>query len=52
MPERGTIDVAFIMSRMQEEYHAEEKKLCMRFVNIWKDFDGVLMKVLNWAMRK
>ena len=26
MPERGTIDVVFILCRMQEVYHAERKK--------------------------
>ena len=27
MPERGTIDAVFILRKMQEEYHAERKKL-------------------------
>ena len=29
MPETGTIDARFILSRMQEEYHAKGKKLCV-----------------------
>ena len=29
MPERGTIDAVFILRRMQEEYHAKGKKLCV-----------------------
>ena len=29
MPVRGTIDAVFILSRMQEEHHANEKKLYM-----------------------
>ena len=33
MPVRGTIDVIFILRRMQEEY-AKEKKLYMCFVHL------------------
>ena len=29
MPERGTIDAVFILRRMQEEYRAKGKKLCV-----------------------
>ena len=36
MPERGTIDAMFILRRMQEEYHARRKKLCMCFVDLEK----------------
>ena len=36
---------------MQEEYHAKGKS-CMCFVDLEKDFDKVLNKVLEWAMRK
>ena len=42
----------FIMRMMQEEYHAKGKKLYMFFVDIEKDFDRVLRKVLEWAIRK
>ena len=52
MPERGTIDVMFILRRLQEEYHAEGKKSYRCFVDIEKTFDRVLRKVLEWAMRK
>ena len=31
MPERGTIDAAFILTRMQEEYHAKGKKVAHEF---------------------
>ena len=52
MPERGTIDAVFTMSRMQEEYHAKGEKLYMCFVDLEKAFDRVPRKVLEWAMRK
>ena len=52
MPERGTIDAVFILRRMQEEYHAKGKNLCMRFVDLEKAFDRVPRKVLEWALRK
>ena len=52
MPERGTIDSVFILRRLQDEYHAKEKKLCMCYVNLEKSFDRVLRKVLELAMRK
>ena len=29
MPETGTIDDVFILRRLQEEYHAKGKKLCI-----------------------
>ena len=52
MPERRIIDAVFILRRLQEKYHAKEKKLCMCFVDLEKVFDRVLRKVLEWAMRK
>ena len=52
MPERGTIDAVFILRRMQEEYHAKGKKLCICFVDLEKAFDRVPRKVLEWALRK
>ena len=52
MPERGTIDAVFILRRMQEEYHAEGKKLSMCFVDLENAFDTVPRKVLEWALRK
>ena len=36
MPERGAIDVVFIMRRMQEEYHDKGKTLYMCFVILRK----------------
>ena len=52
MPERGTIDAVFMLSRLQKEYHARGKKLCMCFVDLEKALDRVPRKVLEWAMRK
>ena len=52
MPERGTIDAVFILRRMQEEYHAEGKKLYMCFVDLEKAFDIIPRKMFEWAMRK
>ena len=46
MLERGTIDAVFILRKMQEEYLAKGKKLCMCFVDLEKAFDRVPRKVL------
>ena len=52
MLERGTIYAAFILRRLQEEYHAKGKKLYMCFVDQEKAFDRVPRKMLELAMRK
>ena len=52
MPERGTIDVVFILRRIQEDYNAKGKRLYMCYVDLNKAFDRVPRKVLEWAMRK
>ena len=52
IPERGTFDVVFILRRLQEEYHADGKKLYRCFVDLEKTFDRALRKVLEWAMSK
>ena len=52
MPERGTLDVVFILRRLQEECHAKGKELYMCFVDLGKAFDRVPRKVIEWAMRK
>ena len=49
MPERGTIDAVLIL-RLQEEYHAKGKKLCMCFVDLEKAFDRLPRNVSGWAM--
>ena len=49
---RGSIDTAFILRRIQEEYHAKGKKFYMCFVDLEKTFDRVPRKVLEWGMRK
>ena len=40
MSERGTIDAVFILSRLQEVYHANGLKLYMCFVDLEKAFDS------------
>ena len=52
MPERGTIDAAFIVRRLQEEYHAKGKMLLMCVVDLEKTFDRAPWRVLEWALRK
>ena len=52
MPERGTIDSLFMLTMLQEEYHAKGKKLYMCFVDVAKVFDRVPRTVLKWAMRR
>ena len=34
MPSKGTIDAVFILRRIQEEYLADQKKLCICFVDL------------------
>ena len=52
MSERGRIDAVFIMRRLQEEYHAKEKKLYVCSVDLEKAFDRAQRKVLEWKMKK
>ena len=52
MPEKGTIDIVFILRRLQEEYHANGKTLYACAVDLEKAFDRVPRKVMEWAMRK
>ena len=52
MPERGAIDAVFILGSMQDEYHANGKKLYLCFVDLEEGFIRVPWKVLEWAMRK
>ena len=44
--ERGTIDAVLMLRRLQVEYHAKGKQLCMCFVDLDKAFDRVPRKVL------
>ena len=39
MPERGTIDVVFILRRMQKEYYAKGKTLYICLVDLEKVYD-------------
>ena len=52
MPGKGTIYVIFILRRIQEKQSAKQKMLFMCFVYLEKAFDGVPMKIAEWAMRK
>ena len=52
IPERVTIDAVFISRRLQEEYHAKGRELCMCFVDPEKAFCRVPRKVLEWKMGK
>ena len=45
MPDNGTIDAVFIFRKIQEEYLAKQKMLCMCLVDLEKAFDGVPRKV-------
>ena len=51
MPGKATVDVIFIVRRMQEEYQ-KDKKLHVCFVDMEKAFDKVPSKVMVKAMRK
>ena len=39
MPERVTMDAVLILRRMQEEYHAKVKKLCICNADLEKAYD-------------
>ena len=47
MPERGTIDAVFILSRLQEEHHAKGRKLYMCFVELEKTLTEYQEKCWN-----
>ena len=47
MSERGTIDSVFILTRLQEEYHAKGKKVYICFVDLANTFDRVPKKCWN-----
>ena len=49
---KESIDTVSILRRLQEEYHARGRKLCMCFVDLDKAFDSVPRKVLECAMKK
>ena len=52
MLEGRAIDAVFILRRMQEEYHANGKKLNMCSVDLEKAIGRVPKKMLEWALRK
>ena len=51
VPGRGTTDAIFVVRQLRE-YLAANKRLYMAFVDLRKAFDGVLRKVIMWALRK
>jgi len=51
MPEKGTVDVLFIVRRLKEEYSQKDKKLYMWFVDLEKAFDRIPRKVVEWSLR-
>ena len=52
MPAKGTIDVLFLVRRLQEEHRAKDKRMYMCFVDLEKAFDRVPRRMMEWAMRK
>ena len=52
IPVTGTINALFILRKLQDEYHANGKKLYMCFVDLERAFDRVSRKLLEWSMRK
>ena len=52
MPERGAIDVVFILRRLQEEYLGKRKMLYICLVDLKNAFDRVPLEVFEWAIRK
>ena len=55
MPERGTIDVLYILClvlKKQEQYQNMDKKLYMCFVDREKAFGRVPRKVMEWSIRQ
>ena len=52
MPGKSTVDVIFILRRMQESYLEKNRKLFICFVDLEKAFDQVPRKMIEWALRK
>ena len=51
VPGRGTTDAIFVVRHLRE-YLAANNRLYMAFADLEKAFDGVLGKVIRWALRK
>ena len=51
IPDKGSIDATFIVTRLQEEYLAKQKKLYIRFEYLEKAFAGIQSKVMVWIVR-
>ena len=45
MPEKGTVDVVFVLRRLTEKFRAKNKKLFFIFVDLEKAFDRVPREV-------
>ena len=52
MPERGTVDVVFVLRRFSEKFRAKNKKLFFVFVDLEKAFDLVPREVICFALRE
>ena len=52
LPDKDTIEAAFFLWRIQQEYLTKQKKLYVCFVDLEKAFHRVPRKVVEWAMRK
>ena len=51
MPGKGTIDVIFIVRKVEEKHQAK-KKLYYAFADLENKFDRVPREVLRWVLRK
>ena len=52
MPDRGTIDVIFILRQRQEKNLQKKKNIYFAYFDLEKAFDRVPRRILWWAMRK
>ena len=52
MPDRGTIDVIFILRQRQEKNLQKKKNIYFAYFDLEKAFDRVPHRILWWAMRK
>ena len=52
MPGRGTVNAAFVLSRVSEKFRAKNKKLFFIFVDLETAFDRVPREVIRFALRR
>ena len=48
MPGKGTVNVLFIVRKLQEKYLQQNRKLCLCFVDLEKAFDRIPRNVMEW----